>query len=289
MGASDDRIRSVSRDLWNLIEPIASQVYFSPEAHENYGKLGLPAFGGGYFCSRAACMGQVPGHVVVATFAVFNPAIVLPAVEEGWSKTDAPTILQARHDGAVATLRRLLGDLAEDTSSLQRATEIMRSAAEGVSFAGRPLFAGLSSLPPVDDDPVGAMWRAADVLREHRGDCHIIAWADRVDPVQATLLTELWWNIRLHSYVRTRGWDDDQITAAIARLEDRGLVKEGAFTPEGEELRAAIELDTDLGQREIVDNLGDKAEELFDLLRPWAKAVLAGGGYPRDPADTTRP
>ena len=289
MGASDDRTRSVSRRLWNLIEPIASQVYFAPEAHENYGRLGLPGFGGGYFCSRAACMGQVPGQVVVATFAVFNPAIVLPAVEEGWSKTDAPTILQARYDGAVAALRRLLGPIADDTPSLQRATELLRQAADGASFAGRPLFAGLRSLP--DDaggDPVGAMWRAADVLREHRGDCHVIAWADRVDPVEVTLLTELWWNIRLHSYVKTRGWSDDEITAAIGRLESRGLIADGAFTPAGEELRAAIELDTDLGQREIVSNLGDDADELIALLEPWAKAVLAGGGYPRDPAATTR-
>src|SRR5687768_13837103 len=120
-GATDERVRSVSRQLWNVIEPIASQVYFATEAHQNYEKLGLPAFGSGYFCSRSACMGEVPGPVVAATFAVFNPDIVLPAVAEGWSKTDAPTILQARYDGGVAALRRQLGGLADDTASLQQA------------------------------------------------------------------------------------------------------------------------------------------------------------------------
>ena len=39
----------------------------------------------GYYCSRAACMGQVPGEVVVAAFGVFNPALIIPAVERGWS------------------------------------------------------------------------------------------------------------------------------------------------------------------------------------------------------------
>ena len=77
-------VRSVSRRLWDLIEPLASSVYVVPEVHSNYEKLGLAGFGAGYFCSRAACLGAVPGEVVTATFAVFNPAIVIPAVTEGW-------------------------------------------------------------------------------------------------------------------------------------------------------------------------------------------------------------
>ncbi|MEY2591579.1 MAG: hypothetical protein QOJ67_3563, partial [Acidimicrobiaceae bacterium] len=37
-------------------------------------------------------MGQVPGQVVASAFAVFNPAAVVPAVDYGWTLTDAPTI-----------------------------------------------------------------------------------------------------------------------------------------------------------------------------------------------------
>ena len=280
-------VRSVSRRLWDLIEPLASSVYFVPEVHSNYEKLGLPGFGAGYFCSRAACLGEVPGEVVTATFAVFNPATVIPAVEEGWSKTDAPTILRARLDGQRAALERMLGpDLVKDTAAMARATELMVRAADAAPLAGRPLFAGLRSLG-LPGDPIGDLWRAADVLREHRGDSHVLAWsAMHVSPVEITLLTELWWNQRAGGYVRTRGWSADEIAAGIASLRERGFVdgEPPVFTPAGEGLRAVIEEMTDAGETEVVAALGDDAEELLELLSPWTNAVLEAKGYPRDPA-----
>src|SRR5437879_5231752 len=110
---NDDVVRKVSRRLRDLIEPLAANVYFAEEAHAAYGALGLAGFGPGYFCSRGACMGQVSGDVIVAAFGVFNPAIVLPSVEEGWSKTDAATILAAREQGAAASLRRIFDGVPE--------------------------------------------------------------------------------------------------------------------------------------------------------------------------------
>jgi hypothetical protein len=284
-------VRSVSRRLWDLIEPLASSVYFVPEVHSRYEQLGLPGFGAGYFCSRAACLGQVPGEVVAATFAVFNPAVGVPAVDEGWSTTDAPTILAARLDGQRVALERLLGDLAGDTDNLARATELMVRAADVAPLAGRPLFAGLRSLG-LPGDPVGDLWRAADVLREHRGDSHVLAWtAMHVSPVEITLLTELWWHQRVGGYVKTRGWSQEEIDAGVASLRDRGFIAgdPATFTPAGEQLRAVIEEMTDAGETEVVASLGDDAEELLELLAPWTNAVLEGKGYPRDPAAIGRP
>ena len=77
-----------ARTLAAAIEPVAGQVYFSRECHEGYAALGfspspmatsdgvhLPD-GAAYFCSRGSVMGQVPGELVAAAFAVFNPEIV---------------------------------------------------------------------------------------------------------------------------------------------------------------------------------------------------------------------
>jgi len=282
-------VRSVSRRLWDLIEPIASSVYFVPEAHANYEKLGLAGFGNGYFCSRGACMGQVPGEVVAATFAVFNPAVVIAAVTDGWAKTDAASVLQARLDGQRTALTRMLGATADPTK-LARATELMMRAAEAAPVAGRPLFAGLRSLG-LPGDPIGDLWRAADTLREHRGDSHVLAWtAMHVGAVEATLLTELWWNQRVGGYVKTRGWGADDIEAGIASLRQRGFIDgdPATFTAAGEELRSVIEEMTDAGETEVVAALGDDADELFDLLAPWTNAVLEAKGYPRDPAAVGR-
>lgn len=281
----DDRVRRTSRRLRDLVEPIAANVYFAPEAQEAYAELGL-GYLPGYFCSRSACMGQVPGEVVVAAFGVFDPRIVLPAVDEGWSKTEAPTILAARQRGATESLTRLLGPPDADVA---RATELLLRAGSGVTLQAHPLAAGLVSLG-APGDPIGDLWRAADVVREHRGDSHVAAWVSAgVGAAEITVLTELWWRLPLRSYVRTRGWSAEDIDAAVERLRADGLIDGDGFTPAGEELRAGIEAATDRQQRGIVEALGDDADELFGLLEPWTKAIVAAGGYPRDPSDLSRP
>src|ERR1017187_5336461 len=96
------------------LEPVAGQVYFSPERHAAYAEFGcspgpgaLPngvqfPDGAAYFTSRGSVMGQVPGEVVAAAFAVFNPQTVVRAVTFGWCLTDAVTICKARTEGATA-------------------------------------------------------------------------------------------------------------------------------------------------------------------------------------------
>lgn len=278
-------LRSRSRTLRDLIEPIAANVYFAPEAQAAYAELGLD-YGPGYFCSRGGCLGRPPGHVVQAAFAVFSPTFVLPSVETGWSKTTPEAILDARLQGAVASLERILGGVPE---GVKRATELLRRAADAGTPEGRPLYAGLSSLG-FPGDPLGDLWRAADLVREHRGDSHTCAWvAAGVDACQITLLTELWWRIPLGRYVPTRGFSPDEIAAGIADLEERGLVAGGEFTPIGEALRASIEEATDNGERKLLAAVGDDTEELFALLAPWTDAVLEAKGYPADPRLTSRP
>ncbi|MBV8979351.1 MAG: hypothetical protein JO086_00450 [Acidimicrobiia bacterium] len=281
---SDEEVRRISRRLRDVVEPLAANVYFAPEAQENYKALGL-SYIPSYFRSRSACMGDVTGEVVVAAFGVFNPAIVLPAVQEGRTVA-VDHILDARERGAIAALSRVLEGVPDDAS---RATELLRRAGDACTCEGHPIYAGLRSLG-FPGEPMGDLWRAADLLREHRGDSHIIAWTSHdVDAVEVTLLTELWWRMPLNSYVATRGWTPDEIDAGIGRLVDRGLVEGDEFTAAGEQLRASIEEATDRQERRVVEALGADADELLDMLEPWAKAVVASGGYPADPSALTRP
>lgn len=280
---SDDEVRRVSRRLRDLIEPLAANVYFAPEAQKHYKELGL-SYIPSYFRSRSACMGDVVGEMVVAAFGVFNPAIVLPAVQEG-RRVSVDDILDARQKGAIASLHRILDGVPDDAP---RATALLRRGADACTCEGHAIYAGLRSLG-FPGDPMGDLWRAADLLREHRGDSHIIAWTSHdVDAVEVTLLTELWWRMPLNTYVGTRGWTPEEIDAGIARLVERGLIVGGEFTPEGEQRRASIEAATDRQERRVVEALGNDADELLDLLEPWAKAIVASGGYPADPSSLTR-
>jgi hypothetical protein len=276
-----------ARRLGSVLEPVVGQVYFSPECHANYAALGFdpsPGSAGGvalpdgpaYFTSRGSVMGQVAGDVIAAAFAVFNPAVVVPLVEIGWGRTDAPTICQARTDGAVAQLRRLLGD---DPAGLDRAVTLMRRATEPLRPEGRPLYAGVRSLG-VPDEPLGAMWRLGDQLREYRGDSHTMAWGVAgIDATEIGLLTELYWGLSMRTYARTRAWSDAEFDAATDRLRARGLVDGDAFTATGRDTREAIEVATDEQMRPALDALGDDVEELCCILEPWGAAIRAGGGY----------
>jgi hypothetical protein len=275
-----DRVTAISRRLRDLCEPIAGSVYFVPEAQEAYGELGFDNYAQSYFCSRGACLGNPSGEVVSAAFGVFNPAIVTAAVEQGWTKTDRDGVLDARERGATAGLRRMLGE-----SDPAPVVDILRPVMESVDYAGRMLFSGLRSLP-FPDDPIAQLWRVCDYVRERRGDGHIAAWVSAgCDAIEIGLLTELFWRMNMGTYIRTRGWSQDEIDAAIGRLEAKGHVLNGAFTDQGRAYRRAIETATDEMERLVVEAIKDP-DELFALLEPLQKAVLDGGGYPVDPART---
>jgi hypothetical protein len=282
-------ISASARRLRNVLEPIASNVYFSPDVNDAFEALGFGpgvsadgcltiAEPSGYYCSRAACMGQVPGDVVVAAFGVFNPELIIPAVERGWSIASASDVLAAREHGATASLHRILGDQA----ALPAVTAVMQRAAAAGAAGGRFLYAGLRSLG-VPSTPWGALWRAVDTVREHRGDSHIAAWVSSgLDAVEIGLVTEVYYGMPSKRYHRGRGWTDHDLDAGIARLRDRGLVtgEPLCLTTAGSELRESIELATDIQQRAILEAIGDDLDDLIDRLTPWSAAIVAAGGFP---------
>jgi hypothetical protein len=285
----DATLSSKARLLGSALEPVTGQVYFSPECHAAYAALGFAPSPGAskgvalpdgpaYFTSRGSVMGQVPGEVVAAAFAVFNPAAVVPSVRHGWSLTDAVTIGAARDAGATAQLRRLLGD---EPEGLARVTELLARMVEPLRPEGRPLFAGQRSLG-VPGDPIGAMWRYGDMLREYRGDSHTAAWISAgIDATEIGLLSELYWGLPARSYIRTRAWTSDDLDAATERLQQRGLLDgDGtAFTDDGRALREEIEAATDRQMRTAITAAGDDLDELIALLQPWGATIRAGHGY----------
>jgi len=284
-------VAPAARRLGAALEPVVGQVYFSPECHERYVALGFRpspgSFGAGvaapdgpaYFTSRGSVLGQVPGSLVAAAFGVFNPEVVVPAVALGWSLTDASTICAERTDGAVEQLRRVLGS---SPDGLDRVSDLLARAVEPLRPEGRALYSGLLALG-VPDDPLAALWRRGDLLREFRGDSHIAAWISAgLDATEIGLLTELYWGLPMRTYIRTRAWTDDQLDAALARLESRGLVADGALTDAGRSLREDVEIRTDAQMAPAIAALGDDLDELLTILAPWGRALRAAGAYPAD-------
>jgi hypothetical protein len=266
------------RRAWAALESVHVAPTFSHETRTAFTKLGLhPKLA--YFPARAAALGPVPAAVTTATFYVFAPRLVSRALPDAWSTASPEQIVRARYAAAYATLHRLLGPLAAP-DDLAEAVRLARTACEGLSPEGRPLYAGWSSLP-WPDEPLQQLWHAATLLREHRGDGHVAALLHApLDPVEA-LLTAGLAGTGLPFYRATRGWTDEEWQAAEARLRDRELVDDDGLTPAGRALRADVEARTDAAALAGWRHLGAiGTRRLAQLARPWQQHVLASGELP---------
>lgn len=259
---------------------------WSPSTHDALAGLGLD-FLQGYVCGRASALGDPPSATVAATFAVFAPDLI----EQAWSaRGDLATLVRVRDAAASASLRAVLGDggrngdgNGDDEAEVARVAGLLEDACADLDVTGRPLFAGLRARPRLDD-PYGRLWRAADVVREHRGDSHVAACvAAGLDPLRMNLLTELRVGYPVGEYTDTRGWPVARRDAALTRLETDGLVADGALTAAGREFRDRIEDDTDAAQAALVTALGGAADTVIDRLNTWSERCIAAGAFPGDP------
>ena len=225
-----------------------------------------------------------------AAFAAFKPAAVEAAVTGGWAKTNAATLLDARLAGATAQLERLIGDIAAPADVARADRDALRADRRRRPVRPDALLAGLSALPR-PTTPFGALWHAADLVREHRGDGHIAAWIPHVDSTEITVLTELAWGIPPRSYVFTRGWSAEEVDAAYARLTgSRAASTASALTAAGTELR-----EPDRAGRPTESNACGRSSaspttptSCSRCCGRWPRRSSTGGGYPADPKNLAR-
>lgn len=267
-----------ARRCWRTLEPFHGFVYFAPEAAEEYAALGLQGRTG-YFASRSAAMGRCSAATVAATFFNFRPAVVVGAMG-GWPDAVSPAdVVDARMRAVDRVLRARLGD-AVGSDAMARAAALAMQAADGLGArcAGRPLAAAHATLP-VPDEAHLRLWWAVTALREHRGDGHVAALVDaELSGIEALVSHAAAGDVPAEVLRTTRGWSQDEWSAAVDGLVWRGLVEsDGSSTAAGSELRRSIEDRTDRLAAGPWEQLGDEeAAELRALVRPWSKAVFAG-------------
>jgi hypothetical protein len=163
---------TLARRFWEAIEPIHAVVYFAPEPAEAARKIGLRGFWMSYFAGRVAPLGPMPAKAVTAMAYGFAPAMVERAVPDAWKFADPAAVVVARIAGAADALRHHLDQ--PEITSLGELSGLLWEAIAGCRFEGRPLAAAWSQVPR-PEDPVESAWLAATILREHRGDGHVLA------------------------------------------------------------------------------------------------------------------
>lgn len=271
-----------ARRLRDSLEPIATQGWWSREVYDRYLTLGL-AFFDGYVWGRAASLGSPPAELVVSAFGVFEPAFLSSVYENGRAAAARDDVLAARQDGATASMRRILGTDPSTVKQLTAVTDQLLRALHRIDATARPLFAGLRALP-LPADPHGRLWRAAELVREHRGDGHLGACISAgLDPVEATVLTELWLGYLPGEYLGSRGYGADALDSALAALEQRGWVQDRALSSEGRTVRSAIEAATDLSQHHLISALGEGIDDVIAAADTWSTAIMEAEAFPSDP------
>ena len=269
-----------ARRLRDALEPVAMHAVWSRATNAALAERGLN-FLTGYVCGRGAALGSVPSAVVAATFAVFEPGLIDQLWTEGRSHLDLEELIAVRDRATAASLRDVLGAAATE-ADVSRVAESLERAVDGVDGTGRVLFAALRSRPR-PDDPYGRLWRAADLVREHRGDSHVAACvAAGLDPVRMGVLSETWVGYPVGEYSGTRAWPPEVLAAAVARLEADGMIADGAITDRGRRFRDDIEAATDAAQAELIEALGDRLGALTEELDGWSKLCVEAGAFPPD-------
>ncbi|ONH31374.1 SCO6745 family protein [Pseudofrankia asymbiotica] len=264
---------NVAQRMWRLFEPVHAVTYFAPASLAAWENAGLRGYWRGYFAGRAAPLGPVEAGPVVGAFFGFAPAMVARALPDVWTRISPEKALAVRLDGARAALGPLVAGIGAD--GLTELAALLRSAVDRTPVAGRVLGAANAALP-WPDDPLGAVWQATTILREHRGDGHVAALVTAGLDGPESLV----WRVSMGGtdrafYQRIRGWTDDEWDAAADRLRARGWL-DAAHAPTGAALAAARDLEatTDRLASPAWDALGPAAvDRAAALLAPVAQAA----------------
>jgi hypothetical protein len=271
----------IARKLARTANPYPSIIFLAAEAQAAGDAAGLPRGPMGYFAGRAAPMGAVCADVVIATFYNFQPDLIRSCIPAAWSHAAPADLLGHRLAAVDVALRRVLGDEVISGPQVAEAARLARIAAEACQPEGRALFAGHASLP-WPQEPHLDLWHSLTLLREHRGDGHIIALQVAGYSGCEALLMHVAVGGVPRAFVRTRAWSAGQWATAADSLRSRGLIDaDEVATEKGRAHREAAEERTDLMSVGPLEALGeDGCLRLRELVRPWSVAIAADI-YPR--------
>ena len=264
------------------LDPLHSLINFVPEAQDRLTAVGLRPGRMCYFASRSAPLGAVGPGTVTATFYNFNPEFIARYIPRAWTLADPERVVEARVEAADAALRRLLGDVVVGSPEVAELAELTRAAALTCTPEGRPLYAANAELD-WPSEPHVVLWHAITLLREHRGDGHLAALlAGGLSGIEALVTHTATGRGFLEPAAKaTRGWSDEQWSAAVAALRERGIVDDDGLTEAGVRQRERIEQETDRMAAGPWRNLGaDAAARVVELGKPLSHRVIAAGAFP---------
>jgi Helix-turn-helix family len=262
-------------------EPLHAMIYFAPEAEQELTGVGLRPGRMGYFASRSAAMGAVSPGVVTATFYNFNSNLVARHIPRAWTLASPEAVLGARTAAADKALHRLLGPAA-DPREVDELAGLAAAGCAALTPEARPLYAAHAGLD-WPDEPRLRLWHACTLLREYRGDGHLMALQRAgLSGIEAIVThTATGRGFTLESAKKLRGWSEEEWATATERLTERGLWRADGLTTAGTELRNQVEAETDELDTAAWRHLGaDRTARLIELGKGLSRQIAANGAFP---------
>ncbi|MCS0605626.1 hypothetical protein NX794_31150 [Streptomyces sp. LP11] len=279
-----DTVRAVS----HAVTAAHLFVHLVPETAEEAAGLGVTDPGPAYLAFRSAALGAVPWHVTLAAFYNFSPRAVR-AMAGVWDAAPPERWQAARFRAVGRAMRRVGVRLTDD--HIAEARSLIDPVVAGADHAGKVLAAANASvvLPP---DPLAALWQQITVAREWRGDAHLVVLAaNGLGPCDCLVLHTATGRLPTALTRATRQWDDEEWSAATARLVARGwLDSDSVLTDAGSAARERIEEETDEHCAALWAPIGNAGARRFaSLIAPITDAFTAAGTFqalhePSDPA-----
>ena len=260
-------------------------IFWDPGAIRRYEALGIPGpFG--YIAARAAPLAQAGPAAVAAAFGSISPTAIAIASDLVEKNTTPLEVWRARDAAVVDGLREFAPEIVEP---LTRFGTLLWPVVERLPTSGRVFFASHLEMPR-PADPLLSGWHAVNCVREWRGDTHwAVVVANGLTGTEASVLHNLWLDYEDGWLPKSRGSSPEEIAAATASLERRGLLGD-----EGLALRDHIERETDRLTTLPWELLGEEEALRFaNEFEPPCAALLdrvdATAGTNYQPASRIRP
>ncbi|HEY4456455.1 MAG TPA: hypothetical protein VGN81_19255 [Pseudonocardiaceae bacterium] len=274
---------ALPRRCHDALEPIAAAIFAAPELQEHLTAAGLDRGRMCAYAGRAAPLGRAGAGLVMATFYTAGPGLIARFFPRAWTLADPADVIAAQRTAVDVLLRRVLGPEIIESAELAELAKLARIAAESGTVEGRPMYAACAELD-WPTEPHVALWHAAILLREHRGDGHVTALVDAELSGLAAIITHAGAGTGYTSDLlrRIRGWTEQEWAAGVADLQANGIVDgSGALTATGTALRQRVEATTDRLAAAPWAALGaERIERLLALTAAVRAVVLAAGLLP---------
>ena len=174
--------REVSEAVRGAVVGAGGGFMISPEA-KAAGKAGGYRGWAFYMGGRVGVLGPAPAPVAVAALGFFEPEMV----RASWESVQAVRPLAETQQRYVEVCRAWGRNRYSGLHGVELLADLLSAVVARAEPAGLPLFAGWRALP-LPDDAAARVAQLMQVLREHRGGCHLIAVrAAGLSPLEAVL------------------------------------------------------------------------------------------------------